>query len=187
MSTPSATYSSEVNDSVPAEESDDELLLRRRKHQGSKSPVEGLNLTAMMDIMTIILVFLIKQYESAPQNITLNDDLTPPKTSSDAEMVPGVALIISQSSIVVDTKPIITLAAGKAPAAEDWARVAKALADRRDQIKYLEARGGAKFDGNVMVIADEDTPYEIISSALLQAGREQYTKYRLILRAGGKK
>ncbi len=185
--TPSATYSSEVNDSVPSEESDDELLLRRRKHRKHGEAIEGLNLTAMMDIMTIILVFLIKQYEAAPQNITLNDDLTPPKTTSEAEMVPGVALLISETAIVVDTKPIVVMEKGKAPTAEEWARVAKALADRRDQIKYIEERGGAKFDGNVMVIADENTPYEIISSALLQAGREQYTKYRLILQAGGKK
>lgn len=185
--TPSATHSSEINDSVPSEESDDEILLRRRKHKGPGNPVEGLNLTAMMDIMTIILVFLIKQYEAAPQNITLNDDLTPPKSSSEAEMVPGVSLIISQTAIVVDSKAVVAMTGGKSPTAEEWAKVAKALADRRDQIKYLGERGGAKFDGNVMVIADENTPYEIISSALLQAGREQYTKYRLILRAGGKK
>lgn len=185
--TPSATYSSEVNDSVPSEESDDELLLRRRKHKANTNPVEGLNLTAMMDIMTIILVFLIKQYEAAPQNITLNDDLTPPKSTSETEMVPGVSLIISQTAIVVDNKPIVSMAKDKAPTAEEWAKVAKALADRRDQIIYIGDRGGAKFDGNVMVIADENTPYEVVSTALLQAGREQYTKYRLVLRAGGKK
>ena len=185
--TPSATYSSEVNDSVPSSESDDELMLRRRRRQKHGEAIEGLNLTAMMDIMTIILVFLIKQYEASPQSITLSDDLTPPKTTSEAEMVPAVALAISKTALLVDNKLVVTVVPGTALTTDDWAKVSKALGVRRDQIKYLAERGGAKFDGNVMLIADDDTPYEIISNALLCAGREQYTTYRLVLQAGGRK
>ncbi|MSQ00526.1 MAG: hypothetical protein EXR71_01375 [Myxococcales bacterium] len=185
--TPSATYSSEVNESVPSSESDDEFMLRRRRHRKHGEAIEGLNLTAMMDIMTIILVFLIKQYESSPQNITLSDDLTPPKTTSEAEMVPAVALTIAKTSILVDNKLVVKVVAGTALTSEDWAKVRKALGVRRDQIRAIGAAGGAKFDGNIMLIADDDTPYEIISDALLGAGAEQYTTYRLVLQAGGRK
>lgn len=36
---------------------DDDYLLIRRRRGGPKALIEGLNLTAMMDMMTIILVF----------------------------------------------------------------------------------------------------------------------------------
>ncbi|GDX78614.1 hypothetical protein LBMAG42_04250 [Deltaproteobacteria bacterium] len=183
--TPSATHSSEIHDSTPSGESDDEMMMRRRKHAKVGSAVEGLNLTAMMDIFTIILVFLIKQYEAAPQNITLSEDLSPPLSTTTAEMVPGVSLIISKTSVMVDNKRIVVLADGKPTGTEGWGAVGKALGARRETIKYIGDHGGSQFDGNVMVIADEKTPYDVVSNVLYQAGKEQFTTYRLILRAGG--
>lgn len=183
MSTPetNAAESSEGQGSAD----DDLLLMRRRKHKVAGAN-EGLNLTAMMDIFTIILVFMIKQYEAAPQNITLSEDLTPPKSTSEAEMVPGVALTISKTSILLDNKLVVAIERGKSVTPAQWAVVAKALADRRDTIIALGDRGGAKFTGDVMVIADGEVPYETLSGALFQAGAEKYTTYRLILQAGGK-
>jgi len=166
--------------------SDDDLLLMRRRRHHVAGANEGLNLTAMMDIFTIILVFMIKQYEAAPQNITLSEDLTPPKTTSEAEMVPGVALTISKTSILLDNKLVITIERGTSVTEAQWATVAKALADRRETIIAISDRGGAKFTGDVMVIADGEVPYETLSGALLQAGSEKYTTYRLVLQAGGK-
>jgi biopolymer transport protein ExbD len=185
--TPSATHSSEPHQGEEASggSDDDLLLMRRRRHKVAGSN-EGLNLTAMMDIFTIILVFMIKQYEAAPQNITLNEDLTPPKSTTEQEMVPGVALTISKTSILLDNKLVIQLVPGTPVTDAEWTVVAKALADRRDTITAISDRGGAKFTGDVMVIADGDVPYEILSTALLQAGNERYNTYRLILQAGGK-
>lgn len=183
--TPSATHSSEIHDSTPTGESDDEMMMRRRKHAKLGSAIEGLNLTAMMDIFTIILVFLIKQYEAAPQNITLSEDLSPPLSTSTYEMVPGVSLIIAKTSVMVDNKRILELERGVPKAPKGWSDVGKALGARRETIKYIGDHGGSPFDGNVMVIADEETPYDVVSNVLYQAGKEQFTTYRLILRAGG--
>ncbi len=166
---------------------DDDLLLVRRRRKHAAGANEGLNLTAMMDIFTIILVFMIKQYESAPANITLSEDLTPPKSTSEAEMVPGVALTISETAILLDNKMVIKITPGTPVTAEQWVVVAKKLADRRETIIQIGNLGGAKFTGDVMVIADGDVPYETLSGALLQAGSEKYTTYRLILQAAGKK
>jgi biopolymer transport protein ExbD len=183
MSTTDVTSGEAVEQSGASDE--EFLMMRRRRHKAPTSN-EGLNLTAMMDIFTIILVFLIKQYEAAPQNISLSEDLTPPKTTSEAEMIPGVALTISKTSILLDNKLVVNIEKGVPLTPTQWATVAKALADRRDTIIAISDRGGAKFTGDVMVIADGDVPYETLSGALLQAGNEKYTTYRLVLQAGGK-
>ena len=189
--TPSVAHSADPREGAPSQESDDEIMLRRRKHAQIGSAIEGLNLTAMMDIMTIILVFLIKQFESAPQNISLNDDLMLPSSSASAEMVPAVSLILSKKMVMVDSKPVLdaegnvlVLSGQMTPA--QWANVGAALTLRREFIQAVAARGGAPFDGVVMVVADEDTQYEHLTKALYQAGREaKFTSFRLILRSGG--
>jgi biopolymer transport protein ExbD len=166
---------------------DDELMLMRRRHKGMKSPVEGLNLTAMMDMMTIILVFLIKQYASAPENITLNDDLRPPASSSTDNLVPSTQVLISKTAVMVADKPVLKIDSdGKVSAvdgsAEPWTSVQAALEKRVATINAIHERGGAEFDGNLMVVADEDTPYDVVSKVLYQAGKAQFTTYRLVVR-----
>lgn len=177
MSTPTEAYTPESNDT------DDEMLLRRRRHR-KPDLITGLNLTAMMDVMTILLVYLIKVYASAPENITLNDDLRPPSSTAPQNLVPSVSVLISRSSILVDNKPVLQIADGHVVGADPktaYLPLSEALTKRVDTIKAISARGGSPFDGNLMLIADEGTPYEIISSVLYQAGKSQFTAYRLVV------
>jgi biopolymer transport protein ExbD len=169
-------------------EVDDELLLRRRKLR-QPDLITGLNLTAMMDVMTILLVFLLKQYASAPENITLNDDLRPPPSTAPDNIVPAVSVTVSKSAILVDNKLVSKVANGKIVTDDPKAAygpLANALNQRVEKIQYIADRGGPAFDGKLMVIADEDTPYDLLSSTLYQAGIAKFTSYRLTVRAAGK-
>lgn len=171
---------------APAEydETDDALLSRRRKHKEADL-VTGLNLTAMMDVLTILLVYLIKVYADTPENITLNDDLRPPTSSAPDNIVPSVSVLISKTAILVDQKPALVLAGGQIVSEDPsvaYQPLATALNKRVEIIKAIADRGGAPFDGNLMVIADEETPYDIVSSVLYQAGRSGFTNYRLVVR-----
>jgi len=174
---------------VEAVNSDDELLFFRRKHKQAKDLVAGLNLTAMMDIMTILLVYLIKVYAEAPESITLNDDLRPPSSTAPENLVPSVSILISKSSVLVDSKLTLRLKPGGEIDAEDpsnaYAPLSKALAGRVEAIKYIADNGGSPFDGNLMIIADQDTPYDLISNVLYHAGKAQFTTYRLVVQKGG--
>lgn len=179
----SQTNSSEAAE--PVNTTDDELLLRRAKHRKHSDAITGLNLTAMMDVMTILLVFLLKQYASAPENITLNDDLRPPVSSAPDTLVPAVSVVISKTSVLVDNKLVLKVKGGVIVSDDPtkaYQPLASALTQRVDLINAVNKKGGAPFDGNLMVIADEDTPYDIVSSVLYQAGKAQFTSYRLIVR-----
>ena len=175
MSSDAAEMSSEV---------DDELLLRR-KRRASHDDILGLNLTAMMDMFTIILVYLIKVYASAPENLTLNDDLRPPASTAPDNITPAVRVMIAKSGIVLDDKLVLQFKDGQIVSADPaggYMPLRNALEKRVEQIEAIEARGGSKFDGLLMVVADGDTPYEVIGKVLDQAGRARFTSYRLVVR-----
>lgn len=165
--------------------SDDELFMMRKRRHGSGELVAGLNLTAMMDVLTILLVYLIKVYAEAPESITLNDDLRPPLSSAPANIVPSVNILISEKAVLVDSKPVLEVSKGQVVAKENgaaYAPLSAALTKRVETIKAIAARGGSSFDGNLMIVADEDTPYDIISNVLNQAGRAEFTNFRLVVR-----
>src|SRR5580698_9132405 len=65
--------------------------------------INFLNITAMMDMMTIILVFLLKSLSTSSASIPQSDDLTMPKSVLTTEASQeGLAVLISKSHIVVD-------------------------------------------------------------------------------------
>lgn len=169
------------------ESPDDEILMLKRARRKGFGTIEGLNLTAMMDMMTILLVFLIKQYASAPENITLSDDLRPPASTTTETVIPSVQVMITRSAIMVEGKPIVKFVDGKPVAAdgsaEPWKLLETALGNRVATIVALSERGGAKFDGNLMLVADQDTPYDTIWKVLYAAGQSKFTAYRLVLRS----
>lgn len=166
---------------------DEEFLFFRRKHARGGDLISGLNLTAMMDVMTILLVYLIKVYAEAPENISLNDDLRPPSSTAPENIVPSVSVTISKSGVMVEKKKILDVQDGQVVAADPknaYAPLSQALTARVDVIVAIANQGGSPFDGNLMIIADEDTPYELISNVLYHAGKAQFTSYRLVVRKG---
>jgi biopolymer transport protein ExbD len=62
----------------------------------------GLNITSMMDMMTIILVFLLKSYSTQDISVAPSEDLELPTfiVQKAPEMV--VSVVVSKSKIVVD-------------------------------------------------------------------------------------
>ncbi len=163
---------------------DDELLLRRKRRVHAED-IAGLNLTAMMDMFTIILVYLIKVYASSPENMTLNDDLRPPASTAPGTITPAVRVMVAKSGILVDDKLVLQWKDGAMITPDPnnpYQPLRQALEKRVETIRAIEARGGSPFDGLLMVVADGDTPYDVIGKVLDQAGRSQFTSYRLVVR-----
>ena len=77
---------------------------RRSRRTGSSPEINFLNITAMMDMMTIILVFLLKSLSNSPASLPQSQDLQLPKSilTSEPENEPeGLAVIVSKSQIIV--------------------------------------------------------------------------------------
>jgi biopolymer transport protein ExbD len=81
----------------------------RRKKRKLDDEGEGqhgeLNLTAMIDMMTILLVFLLKSYSVSSTNINLNN-LTLPKATTPESIVEATKITLTTKAVLVDEKPI---------------------------------------------------------------------------------
>src|ERR1700685_1813903 len=79
--------------------------LRRAVARNRVEPeINFLNITAMMDMMTIILVFLLKSLSNSPASLPQSQDLQLPKsilTTEPETESEGLAVIVSKSQIIV--------------------------------------------------------------------------------------
>ena len=70
---------------------------------------EGLNITSMMDIMTIILIFLLKSYSPEDISVAPSSDLEVPVSTSEKSPKLAVQVVVSKSAILVDSIPVMQL------------------------------------------------------------------------------
>ena len=75
----------EKTEERPASLADCKRIIRRRLRKQEEAEEVGLNIYPMMDMMTILLVFMIMQFASGAAEIIQTEELLLPSSTSEAE------------------------------------------------------------------------------------------------------
>ena len=162
------------------------LARKKRKERDDAGQIRELNITAMMDMMTIILVFLLKSYAASAISLTQSEDIKPPISSTRAVPKDTVAVTITPKDILVGDRVVVTLENGQVPANLLDGRLVKPLdqALRRevDKLKLIAERNpAAPFSRELSVIGDRKIPYDLLLTVLYTAGQAELENYRFVV------
>lgn len=91
-------------------------ILRKRK--GRRGVVAMLSLTAMVDMFTVLVVFLLQNFSGEQQMLQLHKDIQLPKAKSIKELKPAFVVTISPKELLLDQTVISPIDTIKAQ--EDW-------------------------------------------------------------------
>jgi biopolymer transport protein ExbD len=164
---------------------------RRHKHEAE---VNYLNITPMLDMMTIILVFLLKSLSSSAGNIPQSDDLRLPRSSSDVDPSGALQVIVSRVSITVNGRAIgVSLRNGFVDPAQKRGGSAGFLVnplntEMRDQAEVarnLARQTNQPFRGEVAIIADRDIPLRTVYEVLYTCGQNGFSNFQLLVLKSG--
>jgi len=172
--------------------------LRRSIRRNAHEPeVNFLNITAMLDIMTIILVFLLKSLGESAGSVPQSEDLQIPtsvlKTEPSQE---GVVVTVSKSQILVGDDRVLTL-----PSRESMVQtgvgannkrngpndlyvtpLGNALNEARKSDKLIRQKKGLDASSSeAVIIADKTTPYRLLVEVLFTLGQNEFGKYHLMV------
>jgi biopolymer transport protein ExbD len=180
--------------------------LRKSIRKNAREPeIDFLNITAMLDLMTIILVFLLKSLSASSASIPQSKDLTLPNSIISTEAAQeGTVILVSKSQILVgdDPNPVVLL-----PGPEQLAQsgvdakykrsgpndmyivpLANALSNARDTDKKIRAaKGQDTSSSEAIIVADSTTPYRLLIEVLFTAGQAEFGKFHLMVRSGKKR
>lgn len=168
---------------------------KRKFRRDAENDYSELNLTAMMDMMTILLVFLIKSYGSTDIAVAMGDDLKPPVSSSALVPVEAITVTVTKKTISVESRQVVALTAeGKVP---PDALVGPLIVPLRDELQAAvdKTRSIAEYNPRMRddldterdptrmltVIADQDMPYELLYSVLGSAGQAGLKYFKLLV------
>jgi biopolymer transport protein ExbD len=162
------------------------LARKKRKEREAAGEIHELNITAMMDMMTIILVFLLKSYAASSIVLSQSGDIKPPISSTRAVPKDTVAVTITPKDILVGDRVVVNLENGQIPARLLDGRLVKPLdaAFRRevDKLKLIASRNpAAPFSRELSVIGDRRIPYDLLLTVLYTAGQAELENYRFVV------
>ncbi len=168
--------------------------IRRNAHE---QEVNFLNIVAMLDIMTIILVFLLKTLGESTAAVPQSDDLRLPNsiiTTQPAQE--GVVVTVSKSQILVGDGKVMTLPGRESLAqtgvGERYKRsgpndlyivpLGNALQAARKTDKVIrQAKGLDPAMSEAIIIADASTPYRLLIEVLSTLGQNEFGRYHLMV------
>jgi len=189
-------------DNASSQSQDDDFLMLRRAGAGGGIP-EGLNLTAMMDLLTIILVYLVKVYADTPAAASQVKDLEPSRTVIARE-------VMKNGTLVMLTKTQVTLGSGaiakckaevkgnvietplsttpNGPCYLDLKTALEGVISMNNKrVEEAKARGMEfKFEPNLMLVVDSEASYQDTANVLIAAGEAKFNTFQLITKQAQK-
>ena len=153
----------------------------RIKRHGTGSGEVKLNLTSMMDMFTIILVFLLKVYSSEGQMIQPSQDLTLPNSSVHKHVEMALDLKVSKEWVVLNDKPVAKVADIVSAKSLVIPALANELKKYASEAQKAEEQYGTPFTGKVVIQGDKDLPYKVLVKIMATCGRSEYPNMRLLV------
>ena len=146
----------------------------------------NLNLTSMMDMFTIILVFLIFSFSSQDQNLKLDPDLSLPESTAAIEFKWAINVNLTPTELKVEGNTIAKVKNGKFAGVKvdkDKKRVIP-LYNLLKKYKDIESREKVNPTGDETVIsfqADKNQPFEVVDLVMKTAAQAGYPNFRFVV------
>ena len=158
----------------------------------------GLTITSMMDMMTIILVFLLKSYSTDDITVAASDDLVLPVSSAMKKPILAVNLVVTKSNVVVDGLEVLHLGTEvdeetgetfiAVPEDEKKGQMITRLYDRllekaedAKQMGEISQSEEHQFKGQILLQCDKTLPFSVVREVMYTAGQAQFAEFRFVV------
>jgi biopolymer transport protein ExbD len=170
---------------IPAEfENHDGNHKKKKRHAAHEHPTD-VNINSLLDVLSVILVFLMKSYSANTVQVKPSPDLQVPMSWSAQQAQESTAVTVTLKDIMVDDAPVMQFEAGKVPEQDRSSGgflidpLFQKLQEAVDhQKKIAQFNKKAEFKGLVTIIADRNVPFSLLTQVMYTAGQAQFSKFK---------
>lgn len=163
-------------------------LIKQKKK--SNLPEFNINITALMDILTVLLFFLVKSFTVSSSTLTPPDDIKLPTAKVQENAKEAITVSVSVNEVRFNNDIIIKLNRGRFPRTvigEDNRTLKPlfALLDKEDKKRreiYKEQINTEFFPpGKILIQADHKLPFRLLKFILHTAAVAGYKDYQFLV------
>jgi len=144
---------------------------------GRKSGYADLNLTSMVDMLTILVVFLLQTFSASGELLSVQKNITLPDAQNFAELEVAPIIAVSKDSVTLNGFPEADAEELNAENTADWkiTKLHDDLVTLKNNYQLLHPGGGSDgFKGNVIVQADKNVDFKVIKKVMYSASMAGY-------------
>lgn len=147
--------------------------------EGSEYEV-NINLTALLDVLTNLLFFLMFGMAAQQVNMELEGGMELPPSSSEAQPPKTVQISISRRDVRVEKEPVVDLRNGHVAGFNNDEGRIDPLYQRLQTLRNNARAPAKKEDADVLLLfCDKDTPYGLMHQVMNTAAEAGYPKFRM--------
>jgi biopolymer transport protein ExbD len=144
------------------------------KNSGKKPQKTAMPpLTSLVDMMTILLVFLLQSFSSEGQLVTPSKDLALAASTAKKAPKPALMLEVTQTAVLVDGRAIVTLDEVDQTEGLDIKKLHDALVEL--------AELSDKAEKEVVIQCDKNTDFRYLKKIMGTCARASWTEFSLLV------
>lgn len=163
-------------------------MARRSLRRHKKPAAFDIDITSLLDILTIMLVFLLQSYNSSGVIINVPKGIELPQSNSESLNNFGVNIQISQTQIWVDDKEVLnTENADGANIYDEGGRRVIPLYDQLVKVKELIKQSeklspqAKKFGGIANLIVDKSLKYSYVKKIMYTCAAAGFKEFKFVV------
>ncbi|HHJ52700.1 MAG TPA: biopolymer transporter ExbD [Caldithrix abyssi] len=139
----------------------------------------SLNLNSMMDMMTIILLFLLKSFSTEGALVTPSEQLRLPEAAMGLQPKKQVTVSIAKDMILVNDIPLVN----NKEIPQDAVLIpalAQKLSEYAEKEHELEVNVGKPFTHEVIIEGDQKIHFDLLFKVMYTCSQSEFYKMRLL-------
>jgi len=148
-----------------------------RRTPGSRRHLEPprLNLTAMVDVFTVLLVFLLKSFAAEGTLTAAAQNLELPSSTSSLTPQATITITVSEDALFVDDERVAELAQLAGIDGLYLPALGQALKVRVDKARFIAGNNTTvAFQGKVTILGDKKTPFALLERIMYTASASEF-------------
>lgn len=154
---------------------------KRKKHRRRQPREMTLQITSMVDVFTILLVFLLKSYSTEGHLVHIAEAIRLPSSTAQEAIQPAAAVAFNGQSLFLDGQLLIPdvgpYVASPEPLIEPLYQALTALAARSKEVAAVNP--AVVFTGEVVLQGDREIPFRLLKKVIYTAGQAEYVNQTL--------
>lgn len=160
--------------------------IRNRKVKRQKSLIE-IDITSLLDILVILLVFLLRSYNSSGVILNVPADINLPNSQSIQPNSTGVVVQVSKTQILVDDKEVLnTSNLPRVVYDKEGRRIISLyneLMSKKEEIELLskKIKAAQQFNGVVNLVVDKTIKYSYLKKLMYTIADAGFRQYKFVV------
>jgi len=148
----------------------------RWRQRRTSNAVVQLTLISLMDIFTILLLFLLVHVSGDESVMPAPDALTLPASTARKAPHPTVTVLVTEKQIFIQGKEIMDVVKASAQSDVILTPVKEELTRLADRSKYLASKSSAAsaFGGDVTIMGDKKIPFQLLKKLMATCAQSEF-------------